>query len=358
MPRKPKRQQLLAIIRDHSGSMSSLKNSAAKDYNTVVASLQSASKKNHIETFVSVIKCGVGRDGHFEFEEKNRLLPFLAQVKHYGTDGNYTPLFDSVNAAIEHLESFVVSGDCSFLVMAITDGIDNNSVISGPALGAKIQQLQGTDRWTFTFRVPERYKRQLANNLKIPESNILAWDQTEEGFRKATESTVAASNAYYAARTKGVRSTRSFYADMNSVAPADVRSEMDNITKKARFFRVRPNSPSTIRDFMEKRTKKQYEPGSAFYELTKSEIVQDYKKIAIRNRKSRAVYIGDEARHLLKIPTRGKIRLHPGRTKEFDIFVQSTSYNRVLVQKTSLMYYRDATYQPNMFTRRGSLVSA
>jgi hypothetical protein len=248
--------------------------------------------------------------------------------------------------------------DASFLVMAITDGEDNKSAMTASGLANRIQSLQTTDKWTFVFRVPMGSKRRLVN-LGIPEGNILEWVQTVQGLEESSVKTVAAVRTYMDEQSRGITSTRSFYANLDDVKPAEVRKEMTNITAKVKFFKVgKPklvigvstgSYPTySVRDFMERRTRRPYQPGSAFYQLTKSEIVQEYKQIAIRNKKSLAVYVGSEARELLGIPTVGSIRLKPGKTKEFTIFIQSTSYNRVLVTGTEAMYYKGATYQPRL----------
>jgi hypothetical protein len=357
----PKYQQYLGIVRDHSVSMSHLAHAAAKDYNTIIEALKGAAESNGVNSNVCVVRCGVGHSGTFNFENLNTPLKEIQPVVNYQTDGGWTPLFDSVNSAIDQVSMNADSDsmpDASFLVMAITDGVDNKSAMTASGLANRIQSLQTTDKWTFVFRVPMGSKRRLVN-LGIPEGNILEWVQTVQGLEESSVKTVAAVRTYMDEQSRGITSTRSFYANLDDVKPAEVRKEMTNITAKVKFFKVgKPklvigvstgSYPTySVRDFMERRTRRPYQPGSAFYQLTKSEIVQEYKQIAIRNKKSLAVYVGSEARELLGIPTVGSIRLKPGKTKEFTIFIQSTSYNRVLVTGTEAMYYKGATYQPRL----------
>ena len=71
-----------------------------------------------------------------------------------------------------------------------------------------------------------------------------------------------------------------------------------------------------------------------------------YLLMLIRNKKSGAIYAGDEARDLMQLPKHGAIgtmKLKPDAGCEFDIFVQSTSNNRKLVAGTDLIYCPELT---------------
>lgn len=107
------------------------------------------------------------------------------------------PLFDSVDKLIDLLSAAPDANDpsVSFLVMVITDGEENSSMIKGPALAAKIRNRQATDRWTFVFRVPFGGKAELVR-LGIPAGNIQEWEQTEEGYREATQVTTRSVTDY------------------------------------------------------------------------------------------------------------------------------------------------------------------
>jgi uncharacterized protein with von Willebrand factor type A (vWA) domain len=49
-------KQYIGISKDHSGSMFGLSKQAARDYNSLIASVQNAATKNNIDTIVSVVK--------------------------------------------------------------------------------------------------------------------------------------------------------------------------------------------------------------------------------------------------------------------------------------------------------------
>ncbi len=113
------------------------------------------------------------------------------------------------------------------------------------------------------------------------------------------------------------------------------------ISGQVEIFRA--DREELVREFCERKTRKAFLKGAAFYELTKTEPkVQDYKQIAIRDRKTNAVYAGEAARDLLGLPRRGTARVVPGDHSAYDVFVQSTSVNRKLPAGSRLLYWPKA----------------
>jgi hypothetical protein len=331
-------KQYIGIARDHSGSMASLRNPAISDYNESVKAIKTAAQENNIDTIVSTVKLsGNGVEREVVNSGINRLKPITS----YPTDGG-TPLFDAVGELITILEKTpdAKSKDVTFLVMAITDGEENSSDVWEHTLGQKIKELQATDRWTFVFRVPRGYGRNL-ESLGIPSGNIQEWEQTERGLREASVVTRSAISNYYGAVSRGIRASTSFYADMKNVTKREVASTMTNISKEVHIFPVRDKVD--IAPFIIFKTGSQYEKGTAFYQLTKTEKkVQSYKLIVVRNKQTGEVYAGQSARDLLNLPTTRTIRLAPGDHGNWDIYIQSTSTNRILMPGTTALYWPDA----------------
>lgn len=147
------KKQYVGISRDHSGSIRSygLVDAAKKDYNDTIKAVKQSASDNSIDTIVSVTSCGI-RSG-VRCEVVNSNINVLNPISHYETDGS-TPLFDSVGELIDILKSVpdYKNPDVTFLVMAITDGEENASVYWKHRLGAEINKLQATDRWTFVPR--------------------------------------------------------------------------------------------------------------------------------------------------------------------------------------------------------------
>lgn len=333
----------VGISRDHSGSMYGIALAAGRDYNDNIASIKEGATKHGIDTIVSVVKCGAGRPARVVREVVNSNVQMLKPIEDgdYVADGNSTPLFDSVGDLIEQLEAVPDANDpeVSFVVMTITDGEENSSQKwSGYEIGKKIKELQKTDRWTFVFRVPRGYKRNLSQ-YGIPEGNILEWDQTDKGVQAATVATRSAFSSFYAARASGVTSTDKFYADLSKVSLTEVKQNLVDISGEVDVYVVGANNDGVqIRDFVEAQGVT-YTKGCAFYQLSKTETVQGYKQIAIRDKKAGGVYSGFAARDLLGLPQSGDVKLAPGQHAQYEIFVQSTSVNRKLAKGTNLMVW-------------------
>ncbi len=336
-------KQYVGISRDHSGSMASLAKTAMNDYNLNINSIKESATDNNIDTVVSVIKCGVGYPAKNDFEVVNSSVNSLSTHKAYSANGSSTPLFDSVGELIEQLQRVPdASGEnVSFLVMVITDGEENSSKrFTAKDISRKIRELQSTDRWTFTFRVPKGYAEALVR-LGIPAGNILEWEISKKGFEEATVRTQAAVKSYYSSRSMGVRGSSRFYSDLSGVSTQEVKSELKDITHQVQFLPV--TSMSVIREFMEGRLGRPMILGTAFYQLNKPEKLQSHKAICIRDKKSGRVYTGNHARDLLNLPKGGEIKIYPGDHGDFDVFIQSTSVNRNLFPGTDLLYWPGAS---------------
>jgi hypothetical protein len=119
-----------------------------------------------------------------------------------------------------------------------------------------------------------------------------------------------------------------------------VKKQLVDISSQVAVFKVKSTEGSIqIRDFVEQRTKKPMAKGTAFYQLTKTENVQDYKQLAIRDKLKGTVFSGFAARDMLGLPQTGEVKLAPGSHGQYDIFIQSTSINRKLVENTNVLVW-------------------
>ena len=333
------------ISRDHSGSMRSIARAAARDYNSLIADIQENSAATQIDTIVSVVECGVGVRGSIERVVTNSNVQTLQPINEssYVADGHYTPLFDSVGELIEQLERTPDAHDpeVNFCVMAVTDGQDNSSRVWRSKLGQKIRELQNTDRWTFIFRVPRGYARQL-ESIGIPRGNILEWDQTDRGVAQASQTTQVAMKSFYEGTKSGTKATKNFYStDMTGVTASQIKKALVDISGQVTIWNVEAKDDAKqIRIFCEERLNHDMKRGAAFYLLMKPENeVQDHKQIAIRDKKTGVIYSGVNARQMLGLPYHGTVKVVPGNHGGYDIFIQSTSVNRKLVKGTQVMYW-------------------
>lgn len=329
----------VAIVRDHSGSMSHLTKKAMDDYNLMLDSIRSSSAGN--KTFLSVVCCGVGPMGRVETEFVHVDVDNVKHMNSYVARGGSTPLFDSVGEAIDAVRRGDDGArDTAFLVLVITDGEENSSKIwNARTIAAKFAELHKSDKWTFAFRVPKGQRRYL-EGLGIPPGNIMEWEQTEQGYTASTEQTTQGISGYFASRSAGQTSNCTFYANPADFTTTNVKYQLVDASYDYLEFMVPAKCDGMmIRDFCEKYGPQRYELGKAFYQLTKPEKqVQDNKIICVRDRLDNKIYTGAAARHLLGLPATGTVKLAPGRMGKYDLFIQSTSVNRKIVGGSSLLY--------------------
>lgn len=335
---------LISLVRDHSGSMRPIAPAAARDYNATIASIKEASTLTQQDTRVSVVELGYNGSVDvrtiIDAQPPASLTP-LAE-RGYDASGG-TPLWDALAHAIENLQRHPLASDptTAFCVMLTTDGRDEHSrKFNATKAQALMDQLNATDRWTFVFRVPRKEVTNLLR-LGIPEGNILPWDQTSAGVATAQAQTTQAFTDYMSGRSRGVTSTKKFFADLSNVKVEDVKAVCKDVSSEVQILPVGPAEHDTqIRDFVEKRIGDKMLKGAAFYQLVKTEPkVQDYKIIAIRDKQNGAVYAGPAARQMAGLPMYGDCRLAPDDLGNWDVFIQSTSVNRKVAKGTSLLYW-------------------
>lgn len=334
----------IGFVNDHSGSMQSLARAAVADYNTTITAVKDAATREMLDTVVSVVGIGlgpnrVGRQGCGVVRQVVISNPHvLKPLTSWPTPGG-TPLYDGVGEMIELFLSLpdYQNQDVSFLVVTTTDGREEHSTkYNAQTLASKVRELQATGRWTFVFRVPKGQKPSV-ESLGVPLDNIQEWGTTAEGMAKSTAATTAAVDSYFATRSTGVKSSSAFYATAAAVNVAALK----DISKDVSLYVVpAEDSGIQIRDFI-LRHRMEYLKGSAFYQLTKTEPrVSHTKLIAIRDRKTGAVYSGKEARDMIGLPHDRNARLHPGDHGNYDLFIQSESVNRKLVGGTGVLYWK------------------
>ena len=337
---------LIALIRDHSGSMRPIAKAAARDYNATIASVRAASEATLQETAVSVLELGYEGTALvrtiIDAQPPQALTPIPENS--YSTSGG-TPLWDAVVEGIDNLRKHPKASDpeTAFCLMLTTDGQEMHSRRHTAASAQRIMnELMATDRWTFVFRVPQKDVRSLIRQ-GIPEGNILGWDQTTAGVQAAQAATTQAFTDYMSGRAKGMKSTTRFYANLAEVSVQDVRQALDDVRSEITFLPVsKTEHEEAIRDFVERRTGANLLKGAAFYQLTKGELkVQDYKLMAVRNQKTGEVFASKDAnqiRSALGLPAYST-KMSPADLGEWDLFIQSTSTNRKVVAGTDIMYW-------------------
>lgn len=330
----------VGIARDHSGSMQSLRKTAMADYNSLVEGLTDAAVNNGIDTVATVVELGVRTANGIRVAVQNSAVQALKPLTTYSAEGG-TPLYDAVGQIIENFKRVPDADDpnVTFLVMAVTDGEENQSrAWNARSLSAEIKRLQATDRWTFVFRVPRGYGWRLKQNLDVFDGNVQEWEVSERGMQQSGVQTRSAVSSYYSGVSSGQTSTKTFFT--NIVQPTEVvKAALVDIKDEVKIMKV-TDDQIKIRDFVEGRLKKPMLRGAAFYELQKKELVQESKVLMVKERNvAGGTFFGPAARDLLGLPQHGDVKVAPGQQGKFDVFVQSTSVNRLLPVGSRVLYW-------------------
>jgi hypothetical protein len=265
----------------------------------------------------------------------------ISQLARYNPEQGRTKLFEATAKAIKDAEDLERSEgkDTAFLIYVITDGANNDPRYTVAQLRADIERVQKKGNYTLAFMLPPGEKRAFCREFRISEGNVMEWETTKKGVAQASDVQSASIKNYMVSRRAGAMSTDKFYADMSHVSSADVRSALEDISKRCQVRTLWKDE--RIDDFC-RREFGGYLKGAGFYQLMKTEkAVQGYKGILIMEKGKSAIYAGDAARQMLGLPDH-TVKLVPGDHANFDIFVQSTSMNRNLNNGTKFIYYPDA----------------
>lgn len=366
-----KKNHVFFVI-DESGSMKGRESAVVKVFDNQVKWLAKLSTDMDQETRVSVwlisghgVKC-------VTFDTDVLRLPSL--------EGNYspnggTPLLQGVWMAVTDLKRLPeIHGDHAFLGFAITDGMENTSVLPGVgayhgALGkaAFMSRLLSElpDNWTVAGLVPDMAGKRYAEEFGFPKGNLTIWDiNSATGLDDAGEEIKQATQSFYEGRAVGTRGTTSLFTQVaQNVTQAQVEasnlkplspdqfmivpvalastSSLAYVVPKKSITRKNPNGIKNVEimPFIQE-TGRTYVAGNVYYELTKSERWSDEKDIAIVHRVTKKVYRGDEAKALVVKPGATRIKPQPVKGGEYDIFPQSTSVNRHLPLGTRVLIFK------------------
>ncbi len=113
-----------------------------------------------------------------------------------------------------------------------------------------------------------------------------------------------------------------------------------NVVPPGRFQILNVETDTSIRDFVEENGLT-FKTGRGFYELTKTELVQEKKEVVLRDKETGDMYSGDTARTMIGLNAGERAKIKAVYLEDFDVFVQSTSYNRKLIGGTRFLYEVD-----------------
>lgn len=273
------------------------------------------------------------------------------EKREYVTYGG-TPLRESI---IRELTNFQAKSDArdpdvSFLLYVLTDGEENSSrsIYSNFLLADTINSLQKTGRWTVVAYVPPGKKERTVKYTGLPEGNVKEWEATVRGMDDVIRTSGTTTQSYFSARKKGLRATDKFFAEVKD--EKQISKALSNVTNDYNAWTINETVgkefggvpfTSSVQSWVEVVKSLPFDIGRSFYQLTKPEKVQDRKSILLRDKRTGKIFSGplDDVCEMIGVPAfNGEFTLKPGNQGWFDIFIQSTSSNRILVRGSTLLY--------------------
>lgn len=324
------------FVLDASLSMRDIRADVIKVYDSQIDYLVRRSKELDQETRVSV----------YMFSDRARIacLVYDKDVlrvpridSQYVVGGN-TALLDATGKAItDAKQTPELYGDHAHLMYVITDGEENNSMsYTTSRLKTLIAELP--DNWTLATLVPDIHGVAAAKQCGFAPNNISIWSTTAKGVAEMGNTVEKATEGFLRNRALGIRRSNTLFSlDTTGLTKRAVKANLDVLPTAAYYVVPVTNRDggASIRDFVERKTKKPYRAGSAFYQLTKKETIQASKEICLKDADGK-VYTGDFARDMVGLPAYN-VDVSPADHKQFSFFVQSTSHNRKLVAGTELL---------------------
>lgn len=280
------------------------------------------------------------------YEEDVLRLPSIATLYRVG---GQTALIDAIMLSQQDMALQPQKyGDHSFVTYILTDGQENASRIYNYADLAKTLTSQ-PDNQTVAALVPSITDKITAARYGIPNGNIATWDATSaHGVEEAIAAVSTANASYMSARATGTRGTKNLF-QMNTAAATSsaVKQLAVKPLERGKFMLIPPPAvdKTAIKDMVEDNGLK-FRIGLNYYQMMKPEKIQADKKVALvrKQRKGVAeadVFVGYEIRDFLGLPDH-EVRVEPGSTPDYDIFVQSNSNNRHMMKNQRLLVLEPA----------------
>lgn len=357
----------IALVLDASLSMTHLKDKVIRVADDLVQFLAEDSRQKNQETRVSI----------YSFDDTPRCHIWdmdvfrLPSVKEHYKIGSNTALIDATTLALDDSDLVTEKyGDHAFVIYVLTDGEENVSKGTGPKplygytpkdqlkRQMKDRLTSMGDNRTVAVLVPNDYGAHQAGQYGF--QNIALWDATTEaGLEKAMDTIKTATANFTTARAAtGLRSAKNLFTiganiDAASIKAAGLTPLPSNARKIVPVNKVGAAFEKVVKPVTKTRLKPEmgwfveiekfvnvahppFRVGKAYYQLVKTEKVQGDKEVAVMEKSSNKVYVGDDARTLLGLPDHN-VSVKPDANPDYEIYVQSSSNNRHLPIGTKLL---------------------
>ena len=200
----------IALVLDRSGSMEPIRRRAREAFNEAVGRVASEARRSDGRVTLSLLTFNHEIEEVLVNEPADRARKL--QPRDYQPDG-MTALLDAVGRAIESLQRPGELGpNDGALVIVVSDGHENASKqVTQEALVERMQRLEATDQWTFTFMCANVDIRQLSHDFGLATHNAADWVASAEGAQMMCEQLAEGVSSYMRERRAGETSSRDFF---------------------------------------------------------------------------------------------------------------------------------------------------
>jgi len=206
-----KKETFITLVLDRSYSMENCQQAALDSLNEQIGSIKKHAKKGG-NTFVSLILFDDTIDVLYENRPVKDVSPL--ELSDYQL-GGMTALRDAMLTAIETMQGKQNRDkNQGFLTVLISDGMENASGTPADQLKSRIQELEGTDKWTFTYMLDGHSweeAREFADLTGVSYGNLSTYTSTSKGTVAASAAMRGATVNYLSARDDGEQSVKTFY---------------------------------------------------------------------------------------------------------------------------------------------------
>lgn len=210
----------IAVVLDGSGSMGSIKKETISGFNEQQQSITKNAAKGRKQGMTTYVSLYTFSDDTVEtlFRDCKTLSPITDEEY---TCSGMTPEYDAIGKAITDLEE-ADCGDSAMLVIIISDGYENSSKRwTSERLAEKIESLQATGRWTFTYMGANQDLSVVNKTLHIPVCNTVMFMADGQGTKSGFAGMSAGTDSYFQSRAAGQTSVDNFYDSNTSEEDED-----------------------------------------------------------------------------------------------------------------------------------------
>lgn len=322
----------VVLVLDQSSSMTSVQRDALSCLNYQLETYKKESKRTGVDTQVSI---HTFNDYVKLFLDTKNIDDVKPIDESSPVEGGMTALYDGIGTGLNHANA---SRATSKIVIVITDGEENRSrLYSQSYTKSMIRASKESSDTTLVICCPPNHKDSIVNTLGVDPGNVTEWEATTQGIKTLNTSLQYSTQSYYndVKTSGGIMRSASFFSPDLNLDKKEVKRNLTDVTDK--FFILSVKNKQSISSFISDNGYS-FRIGNAYYELTKTEEVQDYKTLILQDKRTGKLYTGDEIRDMVKIPDDGSIKLGPSWSPDYRVFVRSTSWNRNLVPNTTLLY--------------------